>query len=61
MAQYLDAVIFVYVDGVVPFITAEDLKTLIHIFENDTLKDVAVGSLMEIITEPDMIENPNNV
>ncbi|MCK0205188.1 3-deoxy-manno-octulosonate cytidylyltransferase [Ornithobacterium rhinotracheale] len=61
VAQNLDADIIVNVQGDEPFITAEDLKTLIQIFENDTQKEVAVGSLMEIITESDMIENPNNV
>uniref|UniRef100_UPI0039A5B730 3-deoxy-manno-octulosonate cytidylyltransferase n=1 Tax=Ornithobacterium rhinotracheale TaxID=28251 RepID=UPI0039A5B730 len=61
VAQNLDANIIVNVQGDEPFITAEDLKTLIQIFENDTQKEVAVASLMEVISEPNTIENPNNV
>ncbi len=49
------------VQGDEPFIKKEPLKKLLTVFENDENEKVQVASLMQILTEQSLIENPNNV
>ncbi len=56
--ENLDVDIVVNVQGDEPFIQKEPLEHLIHAFYDDT---VQVGSLMQRITEPIDIDNPNIV
>ena len=44
-----------------PFTDKENLQKVIDIFAKDLTKSIAVASLMERITDPDDIANPNNV
>ncbi|WP_314276809.1 3-deoxy-manno-octulosonate cytidylyltransferase [Capnocytophaga sputigena] len=53
--------IIVNVQGDEPFTDKENLQKVIDIFANDSQKNIAVASLMEHITHPDDIANPNNV
>lgn len=57
----LEVDIIVNVQGDEPFTNKENLKKVIDIFANDPQKNIAVASLMERITHPDDIANPNNV
>ena len=57
----LEVDIIVNVQGDEPFTDKENLQKVIDIFANDPQKNIAVASLMERITHPDDIENPNNV
>ena len=57
----LDVDIIVNVQGDEPFTDKEKLKKVIDIFAKDLTKSIAVASLMERITDPDDIANPNNV
>jgi 3-deoxy-manno-octulosonate cytidylyltransferase (CMP-KDO synthetase) len=57
----LDFDIVVNVQGDEPFINNEPLEKLIHIFINDTKKEVDLASLMREITDLEEINNPNNV
>ena len=49
------------VQGDEPFTNKENLEKVIDIFAKDVDKTVDVASLMELITEPEEIANPNNV
>ena len=57
----LEVDIIVNVQGDEPFTDAENLKKVIDIFTNDSQRNIAVASLMECITNPEDIANPNNV
>lgn len=57
----LDVDIIVNVQGDEPFTDKENLQKVIDIFVKDLTKNIAVASLMERITDPDDIANPNNV
>lgn len=57
----LEVDIIVNVQGDEPFTDKENLQKVIDIFANDPQKNIAVASLMERITHPDEIANPNNV
>ena len=57
----LEVDIIVNVQGDEPFTNKENLQKVIDIFANDPQKNIAVASLMERITYPDDIANPNNV
>ena len=57
----LEVDIIVNVQGDEPFTDKENLQKVIDIFANDSQKNIAVASLMERITHPDDIANPNNV
>ena len=57
----LEVDIIVNVQGDEPFTDKENLQKVIDIFANDSRQNIAVASLMERITHPDDIANPNNV
>ena len=57
----LEVDIIVNVQGDEPFTDKENLQKVIDIFANDPQQNIAVASLMERITHPDDIANPNNV
>lgn len=57
----LEVDIIVNVQGDEPFTDKENLQKVIDIFANDSQQNIAVTSLMERITHPDDIANPNNV
>lgn len=60
-SQDLPVDIIVNVQGDEPFTNKENLEKVIDIFAKDVDKTVDVASLMELITEPEEIANPNNV
>ncbi|AVM50327.1 3-deoxy-manno-octulosonate cytidylyltransferase [Capnocytophaga sp. oral taxon 878] len=60
-AKDLVADVIVNVQGDEPFTAKENLEELIRIFEEDKEEKVDVASLMEIITDTEVIANPNNV
>ena len=60
-SQDLPVDIIVNVQGDEPFTNKENLEKVIDIFAKDVDKTVDVASLMELITEPGEIANPNNV
>lgn len=60
-AAHLNADLIVNVQGDEPFTAKENLENLIRIFEEDKQEKIDVASLMEIITDPETIANPNNV
>ena len=60
-SQDLPVDIIVNVQGDEPFTNKENLEKVIDIFAKDLTKSIAVASLMERITDPDDIANPNNV
>lgn len=57
----LEVDIIVNVQGDEPFTDVENLQKIIDIFANDSQQNIAVASLMERITNPEDIANPNNV
>ncbi len=59
--ENLDVDIVINVQGDEPFIDAEPLAKVIEVFKNDLDKKVDLASLMREITNPDDINNPNNV
>lgn len=61
VVQNIETDIVVNVQGDEPFLNHESLRTLLRIVEDDKLKEVAVASLMEKITEEKEINDPNNV
>ena len=60
-SKNLEVDIIVNVQGDEPFTDKENLQKVIDIFANDSQQNIAVASLMERITHPDDIANPNNV
>lgn len=59
--ENMEADIVINVQGDEPFVSKENLKRLIEIFEADHAKQVDLASLMTPINEWEVIENPNNV
>lgn len=57
----MDVDIVINVQGDEPFIDAGSLKKLIAVFKKDTRHEIDVASLMIKMTDPDEIQNPNNV
>ena len=57
----IEADIIVNVQGDEPFIVKENIEKLIAVFSSDTAQKIDLASLMFEITEPAVIENPNNV
>jgi 3-deoxy-manno-octulosonate cytidylyltransferase (CMP-KDO synthetase) len=51
--------IIVNVQGDEPFVQKGPLQKLLQVFKED--KNVQVASLMQVLDNPDLIENPNNV
>lgn len=60
-SKNLEVDIIVNVQGDEPFTDVENLQKIIDIFANDSQQNIAVASLMERITNPEDIANPNNV
>ena len=60
-SQDLPVDIIVNVQGDEPFTNKENLEKVIDIFAKDVDKTVDIASLMEVITDPEEIANPNNV
>jgi 3-deoxy-manno-octulosonate cytidylyltransferase (CMP-KDO synthetase) len=60
-AQEMDADIVVNVQGDEPFTNREDLEKLIQVFKNDTTHEISLASLKHELTDPDFINDPNNV
>ena len=56
-----DADIVVNVQGDEPFIHHKSLVDLLHVFPQDSNKDIALASLMCRIEEEEKVQNPNNV
>lgn len=59
--ENLDVDVVVNVQGDEPFINKEPLEKVLEVFRNDTNNQVDLASLMREITNPDDINNPNNV
>lgn len=59
--QHMEADLVINVQGDEPFIQKRPLEELITLFKNDSEQKVDLGSLMVQITNPDEINNPNNV
>lgn len=57
----LDVDIVVNVQGDEPFIDKESLEKIIELYKNDTKNEIDLASLMREITDPEAIQNPNNV
>lgn len=57
----LDCDIAVNVQGDEPFIDRESLEKVLHVFKDDTTKEIDLASLMAEITDLDEINNPNTV
>jgi len=53
--------IVVNVQGDEPFVQKEPLEKLLQLFEGEEEKNVQVASLMQIMTDPKLIEDPNYV
>jgi len=59
--EFLEADIVINVQGDEPFIDAVSLSKLIEAFKGDVKKEIDLASLKVEITNPEEIENPNNV
>lgn len=57
----IEADIVINVQGDEPFVNKDNLERLIAVFQEDTLKQVDLASLMTPIHDWEIIENPNNV
>lgn len=57
----LEADIVVNIQGDEPFVDREPLAQVIAVFENDLNQSIDLASLMFEITDPNEINNPNNV
>ncbi len=57
----MDVDVVLNVQGDEPFIKKEPLRQLLEVFEGEAGKQVQVASLMRIIHEQRLIEDPNNV
>lgn len=53
--------IVINIQGDEPFTDKASLSSLIDVFRNDTCGKIDVATLMEKITQPEEIDNPNNV
>jgi 3-deoxy-D-manno-octulosonate cytidylyltransferase len=61
VAESLQADIFVNVQGDEPFVQREPLAQLLQLFSGEDGAKVQVGSLVQLLTEPDLIKDPNYV
>lgn len=61
VAHEFEADIFVNIQGDEPFLDTQSLKALLTVFKNDPEEDIALASLMNPISNPNDIENPNVV
>jgi len=61
VAEELDADIFVNVQGDEPFTRREPLERLLEVFEGPEGDTVRVASLMQMLTEPGLVRDPNYV
>lgn len=59
--QNVDCDVVVNVQGDEPFVSKENLKSLIEVFEKDSQNVIDLASLMFEITDLEVIQNPNNV
>lgn len=59
--ELLDYDIVVNVQGDEPFTQKEPLEKLLRVFEGEEGKKVQVASLMQVLTDPQSIEDPNYV
>jgi len=59
--ENLDVDIVVNVQGDEPFINKEPLSDVLEVFKSDMAHEIDLASLMMHITDPQDIENPNNV
>lgn len=57
----MDMDIVVNVQGDEPFVQKAPLQKLLHLFEGETGKNVQVASLMQVMNEQRLIEDPNYV
>lgn len=57
----IDVEIVLNVQGDEPFVRKEPLQQLLAVFEGEQGRQVQVASLMRVITEQRLIEDPNNV
>lgn len=57
----VDCDVVVNVQGDEPFVSRENLESLINIFKNDEQNKVDLASLMFEIKDVDAVQNPNNV
>lgn len=59
--QNVDCDVIVNVQGDEPFVSKENLQSLIEVFEKDSQNAIDLASLMFEITDLEVIQNPNNV
>lgn len=59
--QDVDCDVVVNVQGDEPFVSTENLQSLIDVFQNDEQNKVDLASLMFEIKDVDAVHNPNNV
>jgi 3-deoxy-D-manno-octulosonate cytidylyltransferase len=57
-AKFIDADIFMNIQGDEPFVSKEPLARLLHVFDD---KEVLVASLIQKLTDKDLINDPNYV
>ncbi len=60
-AEHIQADIFVNVQGDEPFTQKAPLEKLLQVFEGEAWQKVQVASLMQVLTDPASIEDPNYV
>lgn len=60
-AEQMDADIFVNVQGDEPFTQKAPLEKLLHLFDGPDGGTIQVASLMQVLTDPKSIEDPNYV
>ena len=61
VARTLDADVFVNVQGDEPFVQAQPLAQLLDLFSGSAGAEVQVASLVQPLTDPDLIQDPNYV
>lgn len=61
IAKDIDVDIILNVQGDEPFVTREPLEKLLTAFDNDPLHKVQVASIMKMIDDPNIVEDPNYV
>lgn len=59
--ENIEAGIIVNVQGDEPFVQKEPLQQLLNVFEGESGKQVQVASLMQLLTDPQLIADPNYV
>lgn len=61
VAAGMEADVFVNVQGDEPFVQREPLKQLLDLFAGEAGKTVQVGSLVQQLTDPELVADPNYV